>query len=234
MDIKKERQVEPLKDIDEKTYFDAIKNGTIEQYENEIALSEGALSIPKEILELPIKAQYVLAFYNDKEFINKETGKNTYQNVVESYIAASEDSSVVKKAFKKNEDGVMVPDPENKHIYMKVKQHALSFWNNNNLSQIVDIFKKLMYGGRRQEELLKDAIIDDALFNDDVDIRLKSRNQAIKILGMDKNVQSIGQDVWLKGGGKEFGKHLSQYLNNDGYDLSNYIEAEISEVSSDE
>jgi len=234
MEIKRERQVEPLKDIDENIYLNAVKEKTIEQYENEIALSEGALSIPKEILELPIKAQYVLAFYNDKEFTNKQTGKRTYQDVVESYIAATEDNSLVAKAFTKDSNGNIVPNAENKHIYMRVKQHAISFWNNNNLGQLVEIFKKLMYGGRRQEELLKDAIIDDALFHEDIGIKIKSSNQAIKILGMDKNVQTFGQDVWLKGGGKEFGKHLSQYLDNDGYDLSNYIEAEIDEDGDDD
>jgi hypothetical protein len=232
MEIKKERQVEPLKDIDESIYINAIKDKTIEQYENEISLSEGALSIPKEILELPPKAQYVLAFYNDKDFVNKETGKNTYQNIVESYIAATEDTSYVAKAFKEV-DGVMVPDAENKQIYMKIKQRAISFWNNNQLSQLVEVFKKLMYGGRKQEEILKDAIIDDALYHDDINIKIKSRNQAIKILGMDKNVQTMGQDVWLKGGGREFGKHLSGYLGNESYDLTKYVDAEFEESEGD-
>lgn len=232
MEIKKERQVEPLKDIDESIYINAIKDKTIEQYENEIALSEGALSIPKEILELPPKAQYVLAFYNDKDFVNKETGKNTYQDIVESYIAATEDTSYVAKAFKE-QDGVIVPNAENKQIYMKVKQRAISFWNNNQLSQLVEVFKKLMYGGRKQEEILKDAIIDDALYHEDINIKIKSRNQAIKILGMDKNVQTMGQDVWLKGGGREFGKHLSGYLGNDSYDLTKYVDAEFDESEGD-
>jgi hypothetical protein len=242
MEIKKERVVEPLRDFDESTYRMAVKDMTLEEYENEIALTEGALSIPKEITELPVKAQYVLAFYNDKDYVNKETGKNTYHDIVESYIAATEDSSFVKQAFIEQEfnDGKgnvftkMVPNPENKHIYMRVKQYAISYWNNNNLSQLVDIFKKLLYGGRKQEEILKESIVDDALYNDDINVRIKSRNQAIKVLGMDKNVQTMGQDVWLKGGGKEFGKHLSQYLNNDGYDLSNYIDAEFEESDSDE
>lgn len=233
MEIKKERQVEPLKDIDESIYMNAIKDKTIEQYENEIALSEGALSIPKEILELPPKAQYVLAFYNDKDFVNKETGKNTYQDIVESYIAATEDSSFVSKAFKE-QDGMIVPDAENKQIYMKIKQRAISFWNNNSLSQLVEVFKKLMYGGRKQEEILKDAIIDDALYHDDINIKIKSRNQAIKILGMDKNVQVLGQDVWLKGGGREFGKHLSGYLGDNSYDLTKYVDAEFEESEGDD
>ena len=47
---------------------------------------------------------------------------------------------------------------------------------------------------------------------------------------MDKNVQTLGQDVWLKGGGKEFGKHLASYLGNDGYDLTTYIDAEFEET----
>jgi hypothetical protein len=238
MDIKKERQVEPLKDFDESIYRLAVKDMTLEQYENEIALSEGTLSIPKEITELPMRAQYMLAFYNDRDYVNEETGKKTYQDIVESYIATFEDSSFVAQAFLEQEfnDGKgnvyikKVPNPANKQIYMRIKQHAISFWNNNNLSQLVDIFKKLLYGGRRQEEVLKDAILDDALYHDDLKFKISSRNQAIKVMGMDKNVQTLGQDVWLKGGGKEFGKHLASYLGNDGYDLSTYIDAEFEET----
>lgn len=235
MDIKKERQVEPLKDFDESVYRMAVKDMTLEQYENEIALSEGTLSIPSEITELPMRAQYMLAFYNDRDFVNSETGKNTYHDIVESYIATLEDSSFVEKAFLEQEfnDGKgnvyikKVPNPANKQIYMRIKQHAISFWNNNNLSQLVDIFKKLLYGGRKQEEILKDTIIDDALFHEDLKFKTSARNQAIKVMGLDKNVQSLGQDVWLKGGGKEFGKHLAGYLGNNGYDLSTYIDAEF-------
>lgn len=238
MDIKKERQVEPLKDFDESVYRLAVKDMTLEQYENEIALSEGTLSIPKEITELPMRAQYMLAFYNDRDYVNEETGKKTYQDIVESYIATLEDSSFVAQAFLEQEfnDGKgnvyikRIPNPANKQIYMRIKQHAISFWNNNNLSQLVDIFKKLLYGGRRQEEVLKDAILDDALYHDDLKFKISSRNQAIKVMGMDKNVQTLGQDVWLKGGGKEFGKHLASYLGNDGYDLSTYIDAEFEET----
>lgn len=238
MDIKKERQVEPLKDFDESVYRLAIKDMTLEQYENEIALSEGTLSIPKEITELPMRAQYMLAFYNDRDYVNEETGKKTYQDIVESYIATLEDSSFVAQAFLEQEfnDGKgnvyikRIPNPANKQIYMRIKQHAISFWNNNNLSQLVDIFKKLLYGGRRQEEVLKDAILDDALYHDDLKFKISSRNQAIKVMGMDKNVQTLGQDVWLKGGGKEFGKHLASYLGNDGYDLTTYIDAEFEET----
>ena len=175
MDIKKERQVEPLKDFDESVYRLAVKDMTLEQYENEIALSEGTLSIPKEITELPMRAQYMLAFYNDRDYVNEETGKKTYQDIVESYIATLQDSSFVAQAFLEQEfnDGKVnvyikrIPNPANKQIYMRIKQHAISFWNNNNLSQLVDIFKKLLYGGRRQEEVLKDAILDDALYHDD-------------------------------------------------------------------
>jgi hypothetical protein len=238
MDIKKERQVEPLKDFDESVYRLAVKDMTLEQYENEIALSEGTLSIPKEITELPMRAQYMLAFYNDRDYVNEETGKKTYQDIVESYIATLEDSSFVAQAFLEQEfnDGKgnvyikKIPNPTNKQIYMRIKQHAISFWNNNNLSQLVDIFKKLLYGGRRQEEVLKDAILDDALYHDDLKFKISSRNQAIKVMGMDKNVQTLGQDVWLKGGGKEFGKHLASYLGNDGYDLTTYIDAEFEET----
>lgn len=238
MEIKKERQVEPLKDFDESVYRLAVKDMTLEQYENEIALSEGTLSIPEEITQLPMRAQYMLAFYNDRDFVNEETGKKTYQDIVESYIATLEDSSFVAQAFLEKEfnDGKgnvfikKVPNPANKQIYMRIKQHAISFWNNNNLSQLVDIFKKLLYGGRRQEEVLKDAILDDALYHDDLKFKISSRNQAIKVMGMDKNVQTLGQDVWLKGGGKEFGKHLASYLGNDGYDLTTYIDAEFEQT----
>ncbi len=232
MDINKTREVEPLKDLDEVTYFEALKENKLDTYENEIALSEGALTIPKEILELPKQAQHMLSFYNDKDWINKETAKKSFNNIVESYIASLDDSSWVDEIFTRfdtyDKDGNIIGygaivNPEKKAQYMMLKQKAISYWNNNNLQQVVDVFKKLMLGGRKQEDLLKDSIIEDALYHEDDNYRLRSRNQAIKIMGMDKNVQMQGQDVWLKGGGREFGEHLAKTLGNIFQDNSGYV-----------
>lgn len=233
MKVEKQRTLEPLRELDKETYLDALKSKNVNQYENEIALLKDELSIPVEIMELPYQAQSMLSFYNDKAWINKETGSKTYNDIVESYIASLEDSDWIETIFEKipvydengNETGYRtLPNPEKKHQYMLLKQKAISYWNNNNLSQMVEIFKKLMLGGRKQEDMLKDAIIDDALYHPDDNYRLRSRNQAIKVMGMDKNVQVLGQDVWLKGGGRDFGKHASEKLGISSLDLTKYIE----------
>jgi len=238
MEVNKQRNVEPLEELDNDTYFQALKEKKLDTYENEIALVGETLMIPKEIIELPIQAQTVLSFYNDKDYINKETGNKTYNNIVESYIASIEESSWVEDIFQKfpvydkdgNETGyrTMVA-PEKKKEYTILKSKAISYWNKNELNQVVDIYKQLMLGGRKREDMLKDAIVDDALFHPDENYRLKSRGQAIKVMGMDKNVVMQGMDVWLKGGGKEFGSHMAKAFGIASADLSKYIEGEQDE-----
>lgn len=236
MKVDKAREVEPLKDIDEEVYFQALKEKNLDTYENEIALANGSLSIPKEILELPIQAQTVLSFYNDRNFLNKETGKPTYNDIIESYIASLDDTSWIEDIFDKipvydkdgNEKGyTTIVKSEEKQKYMLLKTKAISYWNNHNLNQMVDIFKTLMLGGRKQEDMLKDAIVSDALYHPDDNYRLKSRGQAIKVMGMDKNVQMQGMDVWQKGGGKEFGIHMAKALGIPSADLTPYIEDDV-------
>lgn len=233
MEVHKKRDVEPLKDISDETYFTALKEGTLETYENEIALAKGTLTIPKEIMELPIQAQTVLSFYNDREYINPETGRKTFNNIVECYIASLDDTKWVEDIFDKidvyDKDGnktgyTTVVKSEQKQKYTMLKTKAISFWNEHNLNQMVDIFKSLMLGGRKREDMLKDAIVDDALFHQNENIRLKNRSLAIKVMGMDKNVAMQGMDVWLKGGGKEFGTHMAKAFGIASADLSQYIE----------
>lgn len=238
MKVDRKRNVEPLEELDETKYFEALKEKKIDTLENEIALAGKSLTIPKEIMELPIQAQTVLSFYNDKDFINKETGNKVYNNIVESYIASLEDALWIEDIFEKfdvtDRDGNVVGyrtvvKPEMKTQYTLLKSKAITYWNEHQLNQVIDIYKQLMLGGRKQEDMLKDAIIEDALFHPDDNYRLKSRGQAIKVMGMDKNVAMQGMDVWLKGGGKEFGTHMAKTLGIVGADLTKYVEGEDNE-----
>jgi len=85
----------------------------------------------------------------------------------------------------------------------------MSLWREYNIEPIVPIFKKTMLGGRKQEDMLKEDILDDALFSNDLKLKVKSRDQAIKILGMDKNVQMQQANIWKMSGGKELGKKIA-------------------------
>lgn len=241
--VNKTRKVEPLRDFDEEVYKKALLDKDLESYENEIALSDGTLSIPKEVTTLPLRAQYVLAFYCDRSYINKVTNKKTYNDILESYIASLEDDSFLEDVFLKvpitDDNGntikmTTIVNNDKKHIYMKLQQQAYSFWNDNNLLPIVDIFKKLKSGGRKKEDELKEAIVDDALYHDDENIKLKNRSLAIKVMGMDKNIQTSAQNVWLTGGGKDFGKALAKFTGNKGYDITDYVEAESTDVGSNQ
>lgn len=239
--VNKTRKVEPLRDFDEEIYKKALIEKDLESYENEIALSSGVLSIPKEVTTLPLKAQYVLAFYCDRAYINKITNKRTYNDILESYIASLDDDSFLEDVFLSvpitDKDGnvikmTTVVNNEKKHIYMKLQQQAYSFWNDNNLLPIVDIYKKLKSGGRKKEDELKEAIVDDALYHEDENIKLKNRSLAIKVMGMDKNVQTAAQNVWLTGGGKDFGKALAQFTGKKSYDITDYVEVQSNDLSS--
>ena len=97
---------------------------------------------------------------------------------------------------------------------------------------IVDIYKKLKSGGRKKEDELKEAIVDDALYHDDENIKLKNRSLAIKVMGMDKNVQTSAQNVWLTGGGKDFGKALAQFTGKKSYDITDYVEVQSNDIKS--
>jgi len=238
-DVNRTRQVEPLKDLDEDVYFTALKEGKLEYYENEIALSKGALQIPPEIVELPIKAQEMLSFYLDKDYENKITYKKTYNNIIESYIACLENQDFLEDVFLAekvyDEYGKPIsikitPNPDKKHIYLRLKQHAISFWNEHNLQSVVPIFKKLMLGGVKQEDMLKDAIVDDALYHEDIAYKMRNRTLATKILGMDKPKQQSGQNVWLIGGGKDFGKHLAGFTGVKTFDITPIVDGEYEDA----
>jgi hypothetical protein len=54
INVNKARKVEPLRDFDEEIYKKALIEKDLDTYENEIALSSGVLSIPKEITTLPL------------------------------------------------------------------------------------------------------------------------------------------------------------------------------------
>ena len=235
-EVNKTRAVEPLRDIDEQGYVDALKDKTIDTYENEIAIMGGALSIPDEIMSLPIQAQQILAFYLDKDWVNGQSGRKSYRDVVESYIASLTDTDFLDDLYmdetRIGQNGepymVKVVNPNEKHLYMKLKQYALSYWNNHKLSQYVNVWKKLLKGGVKDEDSLKDAIIDDALYHSDDNYRLRSRNQAIKVLGMDKNAEQGFHNVWVRGG-QDMAKHLAQYTGKSHLDNSKFVEASVDE-----
>lgn len=233
MVINKEREVEPLRDFNEETYKQALKDGNLNEYENEIEMTYEVLNIPNEIMELPKQAQSMLYFYCDRQFRNPETGNKTYNDLFESYIASLEDKSIIENVYKvetvydeNNQpiDEKVVVDPKALVTYNRLKTKAMSLWREFNIEPIVPIFKKTMLGGRKQEDMLKEDILDDALFSNDVKLKVKSRDQAIKILGMDKNVQMQQANIWKLSGGKELGKKIAETTGVKSYDNSHLLE----------
>jgi hypothetical protein len=231
MKVERERKLEPLKDLDLDTYLQTTKKNELELFENEIALGGKDLGIPTEIMELSFQAQSMLSFYCDRNFVNPETLKHTYNNILESYIASLEDSSFVEEIYEIHDLGegykVAIVRPEKKPQYIRLKQKAISLWKQNQLSNLVNPFKELMSGGRSKEDLLKDDILDEALYDDDKNYRLKRTNQAIKVLGLDKNIQMSLPDVWNIGGGKQLHSHMKKQFG--GVDYTQIIEEEQDE-----
>ena len=99
MVINKEREVEPLREFDKETYKEALKDGNLHEYENEIEMTYEILNVPNEIMELPKQAQSMLYFYCDRQFRNPETGNKTYNDLFESYIASLEDKSIIENVY---------------------------------------------------------------------------------------------------------------------------------------
>ena len=233
MVVNKERDVEPLREFDENTYKQAMKDGNLDEYENEIEMTYEILNVPNEILELPKQAQSMLYFYCDRQFKNPETGNKTYNNLFESYIASLKDKSIIQNVYVvenvRDDEGNIIDErvtvnPEALVTYNRLKTKAMSMWREYNIEPIVPIFKKTMLGGRKQEDMLKEDILEDALFSNDTKLKVKSRDQAIKILGMDKNVQMQQANIWKLGGGKELGKKIAETTGVKSFDNSHLLE----------
>lgn len=246
-----------LEDIDLEKYTKYAKEGKVDSIENEIAMLDNdltALGIPSNMIHLPLEQINMLVFMVSSDTFCKYTGKMTLNNVLESFIETFENDKTVnyllKNAFERKQDlkynsetGEYEPTGKyyyvkrpqgNKHI-IKLRMLAGKFWNENNLKKYMKTARELFVdGGIERNDKFKDMVFEEAMNNEDPQIRARFSSMHSKIEGLDKNKGIQIVNMFEKHGGKEFSEHASEISGNGLFNISNAIDAEISEVGDDD
>lgn len=229
----KPREVETLNNYNEEKHLAAIKQGALERYENEYHLMEQTLDLPQKFMELGELEQQMVLLFIDKDYVEPESGKHTENNSFISFIASYHNQDVVKKiyiektkilGFDKNgeviEEMYKVIDPKNITLYAKLKQHAAMIWKTKNLKEVSKSMREIVTNnGYRDDELLEQRIVSDALSDERDSFTMQNRRVAVDIKGMKKPQGLQAINVFLKGGGKEASKIIEQTSGNDAFGL---------------
>jgi len=236
--MEKKREVENLIDIEDMDYAQALKDGKIEMYENELSLVEGYSpfsNIPHGVAKLEEKAQYFLYYYLTGGIQVDGTGKNSKGNHLLSYILTFENwKEIVSKLFyeeSKYELGNngqeyllgIVYKKKDPILYAKWNMRAMSYWNDNALHKHIKDFEMILNGSIDKNEELKRQIYDDAMYAEDRVDRTNNRKMYIDISGMKEDKSKVTFNVYNNGGGKERTKALSEEIGVSRFDISEAV-----------
>ena len=241
IDKPKNRKPVDLANHNEAEYLETIKNNELDLYENEYHLIEQTLNLPQKYMELSELEQKMVLLFIDKDFVEPNSEKKTENSGLISFLASYHNQTVVKKLYKteskivgfdkfgnKLTEDYKIIDPENLTLFLKLKTHATAIWKGNNLKEISKTMREIMTNdGFRDDELLEQKIISDALSDTRDSFTMQNRRVAVEIKGM-KKPQGLQQiNVYLKGGGKEANKEIVDVTKNVVYDL---VPEDIEEV----
>jgi len=214
-------------------YLKAVKDNEIDLYENEYHLIEKSLNLPQKYMELSEIEQKMVLLFIDKDYIEPNSGKKTENSGFISFLASYHNQTVVKKLYKTEikilgfdkhgnplTEEYKVIDSEQLPLYTKLKTHATMLWKTNNLKEISKTMREIMTNdGFRDNELLEQKIVSDAMSDKRDSFTIQCRRIAIDIKGM-KKPQGLQQiNVFLHGGGKEANKEIVEVTKNEVYDL---------------
>lgn len=227
------REPKPLQDYDEQKHLETVKNGDLEQYENEYHLVEQTLLLPQKFMELGELEQRMVLLFVDKDFVEPNSGKHTENDAFVSFLASYSNQTVVKKIFVKaqivtgyDKEGNELVDTQVKinenelPLYMKLKAHATMVWKQSNLKEISKSMKEIMTNsGFRDEELLEQKILSDSLSSDKSAYTMANRRLAVDIKGLKKPMGLQQINVYLDGGGKKSTEIISSVSGNKAFEL---------------
>jgi len=239
-EIKEHKNREPIKlaNHSEVDYLKTIKNNDIDLYENEYHLIEQSLNLPQKYMELSEIEQKMVLLFIDKDFIEPFSGKKTENNAFVSFLASYHNQTIIKKLYKLESKTVgfdkfgnelteeyKIIDSKELPLYAKLKTHATMLWKKNNLKEISKTMREIMTNdGFRDNELLEQKIVSDAMSDNRDSFTIQNRRLAIDIKGM-KKPQGLQQiNVYLKGGGKEANREIVEVTKNEAYDLIPEVE----------
>jgi len=206
--------------------------------ENEYHLIEKTLNLPQKYMELSELEQKMVLLFIDKDFIEPYSGKKTENSAFISFLASYHNKAVIKKLYKTEERTIgydkqgnemvekyKIINPDNLALFLKLKTHATALWKTNNLKEISKTMREIMTNdGFRDNELLEQKIVSDAMSDNRDSFTIQNRRLAIDIKGM-KKPQGLQQiNVFLNGGGKEANKEIVEVTKNEVYTLIPEIE----------
>ena len=229
-----EREVEPLENYDEEKHLRAVEEGKTEEYENEYHLVERGMDLPKPFMELGEFEQRMVILYVDKDYIEPNSEKKTENNAFISFLAAYKRQDIVKKIYKTKVEVVgydregnervvetKVIDPEQMDLYIKLKKQASVIWKKWNLKEVSKAIRELVTNdGYKDEEILEQKIIADALSEKRDSFTMQNRRLSVDIKGMKQPMGLQKINVYLTGGGKESNERIVEVTNNPVYDLT--------------
>lgn len=229
----KSRKPIDLVQHNEVDYLKAVQNNELDLYENEYHLIEQTLNLPQKYMELSEIEQKMVLLFIDKDFIEPHSGKKTENSGLISFLASYHNQEVVKKIYKEktriigydkqgNEltETYKIINPEELPLFLKLKTHATMLWKTNNLKEISKTMREIMTNdGFRDDELLEQKIVSDALSDTRDSFTMQNRRVAVEIKGMKKPVGLQQVNVFLLGGGKEANKEIVASTKNVVYDL---------------
>jgi hypothetical protein len=232
------RVVPALDNYNEQKHLETITKGDLELYENEYHLIEQSLDLPQKFMELGELEQRMVLLFIDKDYIEPNSGKHTENDTFISFLASYENQSVVKKLYKAetkilgyDKEGneisevYKVIDPDSLSLFLKLKRHATMIWKTNNLKEISKSMREIVTnGGYRDNELLEQKIVSDALSNERDSFTMQNRRVAVEIKGMKKPQGLQAINVFLQGGGKESTKAIQDVSKNSAFDLIPEVE----------
>jgi hypothetical protein len=234
----KNRKPIELAQQNEVDYLKAIKDNEMDLYENEYHLIEKTLNLPQKYMELSEIEQKMVLLFIDKDFVEPHSGKKTENSGFISFLASYHNQTVVKKLYKMEirtigfdkhgnplTEEYKIIDSSELPLYTKLKVHATMLWKTNNLKEISKTMREIMTNdGFRDNELLEQKIVSDAMSDSKDSFTIQNRRLAIDIKGM-KKPQGLQQiNVFLHGGGKEANKEIVEVTKNSAYDLIPEVE----------
>jgi uncharacterized protein YqeY len=194
------------------------KNNSIKDVEPELvkAKEENHLGVPSTFYLLTPQEQSMLMFYLSSDFVHPVTNKRTHMNILQSYIASYVEDDEIGKVWELKEDehgNRKLGRIKNAKKYAELQTLAIQRFNQNPvMMEAWNDLIRLTFGAN-PEDMIRNAIMTDAIYAENSADKNANRRMAIDILnlGQDKQNQSI--NIFLDGGGKE----LAEVYKNDDY-----------------
>lgn len=176
-----------------------------------------------------IVSSFIMTFENGDDKFSKHIQylvKNSF-SIKRSVVKASEKTV---SGSKDNSEETNIEYKESYAIsnmanYIRLKSHALSFWNKNNLKQYKKLVTDLLNGGISEIERFEDKVFDEAMNNEDASIRARYASIYSKNKGLDKSKGTNIVNMFHYGGAETI-EQLANVSGNSRLSIKDVLEAD--------